>query len=391
MTPGEAQAWLDSSYGRRPPLPPVCQRVLDHARGERWGAVRLLTERVIKRRDPADPIVRWCWQRHVGAAASIIELRGRDPMLQAELFDLWDGFRPRGGDVSTAGLEADMLELFGRYEDAIRVRSAVDPLGRSQRTRRANAIASAAAASKGTFPHVLVVGAQKAGTTTLHAVLSSLPRVMGPVRREMHYLDRTLSFAKGHGWYRAAFAQAVGGEVVFEKTPSYLSSPVAPLRAMSLPEDARFVVILRHPVDRAYSAFRMIRGKGKWKAGVGFGEALERDREAIGVLEADGDGPRGNSTMYGRGLYGRQLRRWFEAVGRERVYVASFESLFVRGEAEAIGALAEFIGVELPEAGWPHERRGGGEGLDESARAELMRLFATSDAEVEALLGYRPY
>jgi hypothetical protein len=121
-----------------------------------------------------------------------------------------------------------------------------------------------------TLPNFVVIGAAKAGTTSLHYWLGQHPDVFMPTR-----LKETLFFCfdpatpehvadAGRRFpittlsdYEALFADAGAARAVGEVTPAYLNSPVAPAAARRLVPDARLVVSLREPVSRIYSYAQM--------------------------------------------------------------------------------------------------------------------------------------
>jgi hypothetical protein len=112
-------------------------------------------------------------------------------------------------------------------------------------------------AGKGATPRFLIVGQAKAGTTALFKYLCEHPQVVDPLLKEPHFWS--LHHRHGLDWYRAFFPPLPpeAGLITGEASPSYLPDADAPRRiAEQLPE-ARLIVLLRDPVERAYSHFRM--------------------------------------------------------------------------------------------------------------------------------------
>lgn len=109
------------------------------------------------------------------------------------------------------------------------------------------------------LPGALVLGAPKAGTTTLARWLEAHPGAHLAPEKEVSYFD--LHHRRGEAWYRSRFAGARPGQVGVEATPAYLYVPAALDRAAALLPDARLVVLLREPADRVWSHywyFRML-------------------------------------------------------------------------------------------------------------------------------------
>ena len=102
------------------------------------------------------------------------------------------------------------------------------------------------------LPDFLCLGAQKSGTTTLHELLSGHPGVYLPSCKEVQYF--TLESNQDTRWYSAHFQRANTNQSCGEITPYYLFHPAAPLRIHTLLPDAKLIILLRDPVERALSA-----------------------------------------------------------------------------------------------------------------------------------------
>lgn len=113
------------------------------------------------------------------------------------------------------------------------------------------------------LPTVLVVGAQRCGTTSMYRALAQHPGAFKPVlHKGVHFFDT--SYERGASWYRGHFvrsrqveerARALGVRpVVFESSPYYMCHPLAPSRIAADLPDVKLLVLLRDPVERAYSA-----------------------------------------------------------------------------------------------------------------------------------------
>src|SRR5262245_35984407 len=110
-------------------------------------------------------------------------------------------------------------------------------------------------------PDFLILGAQKSGTSTLATALGRHPDIYIPWMKEAHYFHTKDARADAPE-YQAFFSDRQGERFAGEATPDYLYVAEAAINiARELPE-ARFVVILRNPVDRAYSAYWHARRAG---------------------------------------------------------------------------------------------------------------------------------
>jgi hypothetical protein len=238
------------------------------------------------------------------------------------------------------------------------------------------------------LPGFLLIGAQRAGTTSLYAQLLRHPQVLPSLRKEVQYF--TLHHARGEAWYRAHFpterALAARRAVCGEATPYYLFHPLAPERAHRLLPEARLLVVLREPVARAFSHYAHSRARGRET--LGFEAALEREPER---LAAEGERPgfaHQHFSYFARGLYAEQLRRWLGWYPRERLLVLRFEDLTADPSA-CVDRAVEFLG--LPHASLPaFPVRNAREypPLDAALRAALARRYAPHNRDLEELLGF---
>lgn len=110
-----------------------------------------------------------------------------------------------------------------------------------------------------TRQHLLVIGAQRSGTTYLHTLLDDHPEITmaRPARPEPKVFCDPKASAKGLAWYQDTyFAHARGELLLGEKSTSYLEDPDAPARAREMLGEAHVLVVLRDPVERAVSNWR---------------------------------------------------------------------------------------------------------------------------------------
>lgn len=249
------------------------------------------------------------------------------------------------------------------------------------------------------LPNLLVIGAQKAGTTSLHEVLGAHPQIVMSRHKECNGL-----VGRGMGLldYRAFFPLSLrctleGRRWIGESTPYYMFHPEAPARAATLRPGLRAIAVLRDPVERAWSHHRHNIRRGI--DGLGFEQALDAEAERIAVGPSEvplsgRDCPFRHFSYAARGMYAVQLGRWFGALGRERVLVLDFAAL-VGDTARTAARIEEFLGVRaggIMEAArrLPRLNSGGDAApVPEAARARLEALYAQPDEDLWKLLGER--
>ena len=194
--------------------------------------------------------------------------------------------------------------------------------------------------STAVLPNFFIGGAQKSGTTTLHWRLKEHPQVFIPdFPQEIHFFDDAKNFERGLRWYEGLFAGWKGQRAVGQTSPLYLYAPEVPERIHAVLPDARFVFILRDPVDRAYAHYWHSVKKGY--EGLDFAAALEAEPERI----ARGGLRRRDHSYLDRGRYAGQLQRYFERFGRQRTLVLLQDELSA-DPSRVEAACARFLDVD---------------------------------------------
>ena len=183
-----------------------------------------------------------------------------------------------------------------------------------------------------TLPNFLVIGAPKAGTTSLHVHLRAHPQVFMPELKEARFFgydgegDRMKFPIRTREEYEALFAGVTGETAIGEATPHYLVYPQAAQRIRDLLPGARLIASLRDPVERSYSVYQMnLRNKGV-NEGVPFVEAMRSDRNL-------------------RETYHDMLLRYFERFPPGQLRVILLEELETDPAATMRGIFG-FLGVD---------------------------------------------
>lgn len=207
------------------------------------------------------------------------------------------------------------------------------------------------------WPDFLVLGAQRGGTTSLFRYLEQHPDVVASTRKELHYFD--YQFGRGQNWYRGHFPLAAQRDahlragrsllLTGEATPYYLACPQAPRRAAATVPRARLVALLRNPVDRAWSHYRMARWQKKEILSFEDAIAAEPDRLAGEYEKLCSDDTYYSAAYHQqsyltRGLYLRQIQDWLRHYPREQFLLLRSED-FYRDPAAVYTRLCEFLGL----------------------------------------------
>lgn len=186
------------------------------------------------------------------------------------------------------------------------------------------------------LPSFFIAGAMRSGTTSLTRYLDAHPDVFMAKPKEIHFFD--LKFDKGLEWYSRHFIAAGASAAVGEATPSYMYLPEAIRRMATRVPDARLIVVLRDPVDRAYSHYWLRRNLGSEQ--LDFRSAIAEDAERVAM----GD-PRRSCPYLDMGRYLRQLQTICEHYPRAALHVVLLDEL--RDDpAATYASLCQHLGID---------------------------------------------
>jgi GT2 family glycosyltransferase len=256
-----------------------------------------------------------------------------------------------------------------------------------------------------TGPDFIIIGAKRGGTTSLYNYLLDHPSVrpLFPRRQRVkgpHFFDS--EFARGPRWYRSHFPLAVGrsgggrrpeGETVCgEASPYYLFHPLAAQRLAAMYPDVRLIVMLRDPVERAYSHYKeRVRGDGET---LGFAAALAAEEsrlagEAERIVAEPGylSVAHEDHSYVAQGRYLDMLPRWFALFPPEQFHIVLSEDFYANPDEVVNGAWA-FLG--LPPAPPRNRKRYNyhqAADLEPATRQRLRQQFAEHNQNLAELLG----
>ncbi|MDP6776795.1 MAG: sulfotransferase [Candidatus Latescibacteria bacterium] len=220
------------------------------------------------------------------------------------------------------------------------------------------------------LPNLLIIGAQKCGTTWLARMLGQHPDVF-MAEEEIHFFDKAHNFARGTAWYESHFAAAAGQSAVGEKTPDYLWAegrgaeghlPQVHRNLHACLPHARLVVVLRDPVARAISAAKHLIQTGRVSPLVRIDDLLAGDLASI--AERHG--------VFGQGNYHGLLSAYCDLFDRDQILVLILEEDLAPDPAVGLGRVCEFLGID---SGWTFE------GMDE-------RVNSFSSSRVQLVANY---
>jgi sulfotransferase family protein len=179
------------------------------------------------------------------------------------------------------------------------------------------------------LPTFLVIGAMKAGTTSLHAYLRAHPDVFMAEPKELEFFVEGKNWERGVDWYQSCFASSGNATARGEASTTYTKHPFfpgVPERIKRVLPDVRLVYVVRHPIRRMVSQYLHHVAE--------YGER----RPASEVLLT-------NPMLFALSDYATQIERYFESFPREQLLIVTSEELDDR-RAATLRTIYGFIGVD---------------------------------------------
>lgn len=251
-----------------------------------------------------------------------------------------------------------------------------------------------------TLPNFLIIGAAKCGTSSLYDYLMQHPCIGGSLTKQIHFFDRY--YDRQTSWYKVCFPfvwekffiEKIKGKkfVTGEATPHYMTHPLAAKRAHKVVSDAKIIVMLRNPVDRAYSHYNM--EKANKKEELSFEEAIEKEPERItGEFEEMLNNKNNSGRNYPHrayiksGEYLEQIKRWREFYTKENfMYIKSEE--FNKNPSYVYNDVLKFLGLPPFELKtYEKIRKRNYQKMNPDTRKKLIEYFRPYNEELYELLG----
>lgn len=248
-------------------------------------------------------------------------------------------------------------------------------------------------------PAFIIAGAQRCATTSLFRMLARHPQVRPPMlNKGIHFFDTAARYSRGPSFYAGHFplrrpwnTQAISGEA----SPYYLFHPLAMERISQIAPQAQVIVLLRDPVERAFSAYKQEKGRGF--ENLSFQEALELEPDRLaGEEQKIIQDPTYQSFAHqhfgyvARGRYTEQLKRAQQVLCPERLTILDADAFF-RPKLEGWDQLIEKIGLDpwIPQE-IVHSNSRPGTAMPASIRRHLEAEFHSENVQLTNFLGYTP-
>jgi hypothetical protein len=253
------------------------------------------------------------------------------------------------------------------------------------------------------LPSFILVGAQRTGTTSLFRALMSHPQIhQANYHKGVNYFD--INYDRGFAWYRGHFPTTAllnrrhsgeGAPLTFEASGYYLFHPCAAERIARHLPDVKLLVMMRDPIERAFSAHKHELARGFETET--FERALDLEDERLaGQVEqmvADRDYQSFSHRHHAytrRGHYAEQVARLHQHFPASQVHLIESEAFFERPES-TYGGVLDFLGLpsRMPESFDRWNARPSSP-LQEATRTRLRNHFDAHDEALAAVLGRPP-
>lgn len=187
---------------------------------------------------------------------------------------------------------------------------------------------------KSNYPFLICPGAQKSGTTYLYNLLRQSKYIGFSTQKETHFFSHDNKYKNGIESYFKEFHPNKETTYLADFSQSYLANPEALRRIKKhIGDNVRFVIILRDPIKRAFSNYKM--------------HVLE-DRESRSfndVVIQEIKGVESSQNIVERGIYVTQLDNLFSLYPKEKVLIFEF-SEFTGNPAATVSKIFDFINIE---------------------------------------------
>ena len=190
------------------------------------------------------------------------------------------------------------------------------------------------------WPNFFIVGAPRAGTTALYEYLQGTPGVFLPKIKELNYFSQSIDkkyfliAVRDKKKYLNYYKNVSNEIAVGDCSPSYLRDILAPNLIHDVNPDAKIIIMLRNPIERAFSHYLTLIAYGTITAS--FNQAIK-------------DGIMGKNEYCKRiinsGLYYEQVKRYCDTFGKNQVQIFIFEE-FVKDMQKGVKKILDFLGVK---------------------------------------------
>ena len=198
------------------------------------------------------------------------------------------------------------------------------------------------------LPNYMFIGAAKSATTTFFDILKKHEDIFVPKFKEPHFFNIDENYLKGLDWYKKTYFKDINNEsIIIDFTPTYLYYKLCAERIFdSLGPNVKFVIILRNPVDRAYSHYNHSKRDGHEVSS--FEDAIKLESERIEKFRDKNDFLSELRCSYiSQGLYFEMISAYLKYFDLNNFFIINFESEVVQNLDQTLLKLSKFLKLDL--------------------------------------------
>lgn len=255
----------------------------------------------------------------------------------------------------------------------------------------------------GRLPDCIIIGARKAGTRIVLAMLNRHPKVkiVGP---ELGFFNSASTYQKGLSWYSQQMPNATSDEVVIEKTADYFQYSEAPERIHAMNPGIKLILVIRDPIERMISDYYFIQ---RYASRVSSAYHFQEVNKTLEELVINSTTNKINYSYGGicRSSYAKLIQPWLRWFPRKQIHVVNGDNIAKNNPAQELRQAEKFLGLRpfTKDRHFYYDNdkgywclRGGCFGaekghvhppLDPEIRGRLFRHFWRSNQEFFALMG----
>ena len=240
-------------------------------------------------------------------------------------------------------------------------------------------------ASSRVLPDFIIIGTVRSGSTSLYYNICEHPSVLEAAYDEIGYFDS--NYHLGENWYRSMFPtqkimnkirEDTGYSITGEDTPFYFWKKEVAERILSDMPETKLIVILRNPVDRAYSNYNLAVRENNEK--LTFEEAIGEEIEFLSKNSFRETVDRFRSYLT-KGMYVNQIKPWLDIFSREQLHFLSTEQM-KNEPCETLDLVFKFLSIPSYDIKNLQERKlANYKQMNENTREQLIKYYKSYNEE----------
>ncbi len=248
-------------------------------------------------------------------------------------------------------------------------------------------------ASSRVLPDFIIIGTVRSGSTSLYYNICEHPSVVEAAYDEIGYFDS--NYHLGENWYRSMFPtqkimnkirEDTGYSITGEDTPFYFWKKEVAERILSDMPETKLIVILRNPVDRAYSNYNLAVRENNEK--LTFEEAIDEEMEFLSKNSFRDTVDRFRSYLT-KGIYVNQIKPWLDVFSREQLHFLSTEQM-KNEPCETLDLVFKFLSVPSYDIKNLQERKlANYKKMNENTREQLIKYYKSYNKEFFGIINQK--